>query len=504
MTSNSQPKRTRKSLLINRISIAGLIVCGAALFLIVLFFVLDFLAGGANPYTGIITYFVLPIFLVIGLVLVIVGAMLRRRRVHLKHPEAMPLFPTLDLNSPKNRRTLIWIAVASVGLLLLSSVGSYRAYHFSDSVTFCGKTCHHVMKPEFTAYSNSPHARVACVDCHIGPGAGWFVRSKLSGMYQVYATFLDKYPRPIPVPIKNLRPAQETCEQCHWPKQFYGAVEKENHHFLPDEENTPWTIRLLIKVGGGDPTFAAVGGIHWHMSIENKIEYIATDKKRQNIAWIRKTDENGTVTVFESEDEPLEKNPEAYEIRRMDCIDCHDRPTHIFRSPMEAVNISLQTGRLDRDLPYLKSQVVDLLSREYETTPLALQTMADELKAFYKSKYPGLYEDKRTLIEAAVDEMGNIYRNNFFPEMDVRWDVYPDNIGHLMWKGCFRCHDKKHKTKAGQVVIRDCDACHIIISQGSGKEVAESLKGVEFKHPVDIGEAWREMSCNECHTGAAP
>jgi len=502
MTSDSQPKRVKKPLLINRMSVVGMIWTGIMLFLFLLFLGLDLTVGATNPYTGIIAYFILPMLLSIGVFLIIIGVIRRRVRIHSKYPEDMPLFPAIDLNLPKTRRMIIWIAVVSVAFLLLGTVGGYRAYHFSDSVSFCGTTCHQVMNPEYTAYKNSPHARVKCVHCHIGPGAGWFVRSKMSGMYQVYATALNKYPRPIPVPVKNLRPAQETCEQCHWPKQFYGAVQKENYHFLSDEDNTPWLIRLLIKVGGGDPTFGRVGGIHLHMSIENKIEYISTDPQRENIVWVRKTDGNGTVTVYESEDEPLQGNPEDHEIRTMDCIDCHDRPTHIFRSPMQAVNLSLQTGRIDPDLPYAKAKATELLSRDYDSTETALQTISDEFKAFYRAEYPELYKSKQAVIEAAVDELESVYRTNFFPEMKVRWDVYPDNIGHLVWKGCFRCHDKKHTTKAGQVIDKDCNSCHIIISQGSGEETAVDLDGLEFQHPEDIDEAWKEMNCNECHTGA--
>jgi hypothetical protein len=503
MTPDPKPDKPRKSLLLNKLSIIGLIVCATSLFLFLFFLGLDILGGGGNPYTGILTYFILPAFLVTGLLLVIAGIIKRRHRIHKAFPESVPLLPTIDLNSSKIRRRILWLLLLFLCFMLLSAVGGYRAYHFSDSVTFCGKTCHQVMYPEFTAYSNSPHARVECVQCHIGPGAGWFVRSKLSGMYQVYATAFDKYPRPIPVPIKNLRPAQDTCEQCHWPKQFYGAVQKENHHYLSDEDNTPWVIKLLIKVGGGDPTFAAVGGIHWHMSIDNKIEYVATDPQRQNIIWVRKIDENGTVTIYESEDEPLGRDPEPEEIHTMDCIDCHDRPSHIYRSPVKAVNLSIQTARLDLDLPYIKTKGVELLSAEYESTDEALRTISDELKAFYKQNYPDLYQSKKTLIEASVDELSYIYKNNFFPEMGVRWDVYPDNIGHLIWKGCFRCHDEKHRTKAGQIIGKECNDCHIIINQGNGDESAVSLEGLEFQHPVDIDGAWKEMDCHECHTGAS-
>ncbi|GAB4338613.1 MAG: NapC/NirT family cytochrome c [Candidatus Abyssubacteria bacterium] len=504
MTSTPQPEKLQKPLLQNRISIAGLLIAGASLFLILFFLVIDFIGGGRSIYTGIVAYMVLPVFLVGGIAIIIAGVLLERHRRHLEHPEHLPLFPVLDLNDPNKRRTLLWVVSAIALFLLLSAVGSYRAYHFSDSVAFCGETCHQVMKPEFTAYRNSPHARVACVDCHIGPGAGWFVRSKLSGMYQVYATAFDLYPRPIPTPIKNLRPSKETCEQCHWPKQFYGAVQQENFHFLPDEQNTPWHITMLIKVGGGDPTFGRVGGIHWHMSIENQIEYIATDKQRQEIAWIRKTDENGTVTIYESTENPLPNPPESYETRLMDCIDCHDRPTHIFKSPSRAVNLALQTRRIDPGLPYIKAKGVELLAKEYTTTNEALRTIADELQAYYKTEYPEVYELKQLQIKQAVDELENIYKNNFFPEMNVRWDTYPDNIGHLIWRGCYRCHDGNHVSAGGQMISRECDSCHSIISQGTGEETATSLAGLEFKHPVDIGEAWREMPCYECHTGASP
>ena len=108
-----------------------------------------------------------------------------------------------------------------------------------DSVTFCGQTCHTVMQPEFTAYQNSPHSRVECVKCHIGPGAAWFVQSKLSGVGQVFAVTFNTYPRPIPTPVHNLRPARETCEACHWPQKYGEDRLRVIHKFADDETNTP-------------------------------------------------------------------------------------------------------------------------------------------------------------------------------------------------------------------------------------------------------------------------
>ena len=188
---------------------------------------------------------------------------------------------------------------------MLSAAGSYRAYQFTDSVRFCGQLCHTVMKPEYTAYLQSPHARVACVDCHVGPGASWYVRSKLSGTYQVYAAVFHKYPRPIPTPVANLRPAQQTCEQCHWPRKFYGAQLKVFYHYADDEKNSPRQIRMLINTGGAEPTAGLPSGIHWHMNIANKITYIASDAQRQVIPWVQAEDMQGKVTVYKAKGSAL-------------------------------------------------------------------------------------------------------------------------------------------------------------------------------------------------------
>ena len=167
--------------------------------------------------------------------------------------------------------------------IMLSAVGSYRAYEFTDSTTFCGQLCHTVMHPEDIAHDHSAHARVSCVECHVGSGASWYVKSKMSGLRQVVKTVLNTYPRPIETPVANLRPASQTCEQCHWPRRFWGAQLKVFNHFASDEANTPRQVRLLIKTGGGDPNSGQeAAGIHWHMNIANKIEY-RSDPKRQNI-----------------------------------------------------------------------------------------------------------------------------------------------------------------------------------------------------------------------------
>ncbi len=486
------------SLLENWISLVGMILAAASFFAVAALIAMDVFSGLPNPYMGILTYLVAPGFLIAGLLLILVGALVERRRRRRLGEGEIPRHPIIDFNRPRHRRTFVVAGVVMFLFFLATAVGSYRTYHFTESVEFCGQTCHTVMEPEFTAYQGSPHARVACVKCHIGPGADWFVKSKLSGAYQVYATLANTYPRPIPTPIENLRPAQETCEQCHWPRKFFGNAERVNQHFFSDEANTPWTIRLLMKIGGGDPELGRVGGIHWHMNINNKVEYIATDEERQVIPWVRVTSSEGEVTVYQSESNPLDPDTmEEAEIRLMDCIDCHNRPSHIYDPPSRAVNLAMSTGRISTDLPFIKKMGTGLLTAEYRTTQEALSSISDSLTAAYEDDPVNPAQMRK-----AMDELGRIYQDNFFPEMNVDWRVYPDNVGHTLFPGCYRCHDGQHVSPEGEVVTHDCTACHVIIGQGSGAR-ADTLApgGLEFQHPVDISELWRSVNCAECHTG---
>jgi nitrate/TMAO reductase-like tetraheme cytochrome c subunit len=472
----------------NWLSLTGLVVVVGSLFSFFLLLLLDALAHFANPYVGILTFLVAPAFLVMGLVLALLGALLRHRQI-IKTSGPLPAL-RIDLSRPRDRRMLGFFLAGSVLFLLISALGSYQTYHFTESVQFCGQACHGVMQPEYVTYLHSPHARVACAECHIGKGANWYVRSKLSGTYQVYATMADKYPRPIPTPVKNLRPAQETCEECHWPQKFVGNLEHTFYSYLSDETNTPFTVRMLLNVGGGDATHGPVGGIHWHMNVGNKIEYLASDEARQKIPYVRVTElSQGIVTEFRSPRFTNAVNEAS--LRRMDCMDCHNRPAHRYQTPNSAVSLAMALGRIDRRLPSVKSNAVYVLTQSYTNQTQALQTIATTLS----QRYPN---DPR--IGPAIDAVQLIYKDNFFPEMKASWKTYPDNIGHKDWPGCFRCHDGLHKTADGKRSIKanDCNACHTILAQGSGVELDQlTPKGQKFKHPGDEVEG----GCNDCHTG---
>jgi nitrate/TMAO reductase-like tetraheme cytochrome c subunit len=490
-----------RELVSNRISIIGLAIAAVALGNIIFLFFIDVTSPHPSPYVGILAYMIAPGFLVAGLVLTGFGIWMDRRRRARAIAGGMPRHLQLDFNDPTQRGAFAFFLSFVVVFIGMSVIGSYRAYEFTDSVQFCGQLCHSVMNPEFTAYQLSPHARVACVDCHVGAGATWYVKSKLSGARQVLATAFNTYPRPIPTPVHNLRPAPETCEQCHWPKKFYGAQLKVFTHFASDEKNTPRQVRLLIKTGGGDPTTGAPEGIHWHMNIANDIEYVASDEQRQIIPYIHVKDQQGRITEYFAKDSTLSKEQIAKAAkRRMDCVDCHNRPTHIYVPPDLAVDQSLLAQRLDPSLPFLKQQAVAALTGEYKTTSAAMTGIAKSLDDFYESKYPDLAKGKQLEIRNAVAEVQRIYGDTTFPEMKLNWKTHPNNLGHFYFPGCFRCHDGQHVSPEGKVVPKDCDTCHTMLSQQEGTVTRTTVSGTPFQHPVDIGDL-SQVSCSDCHSG---
>jgi hypothetical protein len=488
-----------RSLLRNYISLTGLALSAIALANIIVLFIIDVTASQPSPYTGILAYMVLPGFLVAGLVITGYGVWRERHR-RLQAVPGVPLLPKIDLNQPGQRRRLEFFVSFVVVFVLLSAVGSYRAYQFTDSTTFCGELCHQVMHPEHTAHDHSAHARVSCVECHVGSGASWYVKSKMSGLRQVVKTVFNTYPRPIETPVANLRPASQTCEQCHWPRRFWGAQLKVFNHFASDETNTPRQVRLLIKTGGGDPNSGqGMAGIHWHMNIANKIEY-KSDPKRQTMSWVRLTDSNGKVTEYTADG----ADPAAIgkqEPRRMDCIDCHNRPTHVYMPPDRAVDQALAASRISPSLPFAKQQSVQVLTTAYQTSDQARDAIAKAIPAFYQEKYPQVATAHAGDIQNMVMELQRIYRENIFPEMKVDWRTHPDNVGHYYFNGCFRCHDGNHKSKDGKVITKECNSCHTVLSQEEGMLPASVVNtAMSFKHPIDLGDL-SAVNCSDCHSG---
>lgn len=490
----------------NWISLIGATIALISLFMIIFLFVIStfFLEGGS--YIGLVVYILLPAILFTGLILIPLG-MLRTVRRQRKAGEMMAFgWPVVDLNNDRHRNAFMIFSVGTTIFLFISAVGSYETFHFTESIAFCGTICHTVMKPEYTAYTSSPHARVACVECHVGKGADWFVKSKISGMYQVYAVLANVYPRPIPTPIHNLRPARETCEQCHWPQKFYSQKLRLERHYLNDEQNTPWDIRLTMKIGAEHSALGLKEGIHWHINPNIKIEFASADARKEEINWIRKTDlSNGQTTIYAKDGGEINEE-NSKNLFTMDCMDCHNRPSHSYRPPAFFVNEAITSGRIPSALPQIKSLAMDICATEHSTTDSAQQAIRQEVLDFYQTNYPDMAANQPALIEQAITGLQRAYAANIFPEMKVRWQAYPNHIGHMEFNGCFRCHNDSFISPEGKAVAKDCRLCHEIVAQGSpgNMEVAAYGQSLEFKHPVDIEDAWKEGVCTDCHTGLKP
>jgi hypothetical protein len=445
----------------NPISMSGAALTTVSVSCFLVFFLLDLVGwvSHSNPYLGIIFFIALPAVFVVGLLLIPVGAWRERRRSLRGLPPRQRPWPRLDLNDTRVRTVVIAIAVLTPINLLLVSAAGYKGVEAMDSVSFCGNVCHEVMEPEFVAHQAGPHARVKCVACHIGPGADWFVRSKLSGARQVFAVLMNTHSRPIESPVHDLRPARETCEQCHWPAQFHGDKLETRHEFAEDEANTETVTTLRLRIGGVDGQ-GRPSGIHWHVAEQNAIEYVALDRARQQIGLVRLRTADGSVREYYA-DGVTDAQLAAGERRQMDCVDCHNRPSHIFaRSVERAVNESLAAGAVPKDLPFIRREGVAALKAEYADRPTAQSAIAARLTAFYRDNYPVLWSSRQADVSRATAALQGLYGRNVFPAMKLSWGHHPDNKGHIEFQGCFRCHDESHKATDGSVIRQDCEMCH--------------------------------------------
>ncbi len=487
----------------NWLTIIGAIIAGINLLLIILLFIISTIFDKGSTNLGLFIYIILPGFLVMGLLLIPIGMIRERKRIHKAGWDSTGKLPKIDLNDPRHRNAFVIFTITTIIVLFLSTMGSFEAFHITESVEFCGTLCHEVMEPEHVAYQNSPHANVLCVECHVGSGASWYVKSKLSGLHQIYAVTTNSFKRPIETPLHDLRPARETCEKCHWPQKFYARTLWTNKYFLTDSLNTEWDVILQMKTG---PEYSGLGlreGIHWHINPDINIDYISNDDKRETISYVRYTNKStGVVTIYKDEENPVtDSTILAATTRTMDCIDCHNRPSHNYNSPNVYFDKIMLTGAVSNKIPFFKKVVMDVLSQTFNTKDSAMLMIENGIVDFYKQEYPEYYGRNVKFIRESIDAVKEAYSKNTFPEMKVSYDHYPEHIGHLETNGCFRCHNNTFKAENGRIISKDCKLCHTIVGQGSPgmMEYTSIRENLEFKHPVDIGTAWMDANCSDCH-----
>ena len=257
----------------NFISYLGTITAIIAWVTLIFFFIQIQVFNFENVYFELFAYIVTPGFLLLGLLLIPFGMYREKKKIKKGLPASDEKLLVINLKDTKTVNAVIIFSIVTVIFVIFTITGSYQAYHYTESVEFCGTLCHKVMEPEHTAYQHSPHARVKCAECHVGEGADFYVKSKMSGLRQVYKYLTNTYPRPIATPIANLRPARETCERCHWPQKFYTNKIRNEKYYLADEKNTEWNVILKMRIGADHSALGNTQGIHWHISpdVENRI-----------------------------------------------------------------------------------------------------------------------------------------------------------------------------------------------------------------------------------------
>jgi hypothetical protein len=436
----------------NPISLTGVAIAtaGAIVFLVLLS--LELSGQIINPYAGLLVFVAVPAFFVLGLLLIPLGAMRQRRRI--AAGLATDEWPVIDLRMPRTRSVILGVALITFVNVLIVSLAAYGAVHHMESNDFCGQTCHTPMEPEWTAHQAFPHAEVKCVQCHVGPGARGFVVAKANGTRQLWHVMTSNVTAPVPTPVHTMPEAKYTCQSCHWDERDHGDKVKVIREYADDETSTETATTIQVHVGGGSAAYGAGKGIHWHMNIANKVEYIATDDMRETIPYVKFTDRSGNVKEFTVEGTKPEDLAKG-ERRTMDCMDCHNRPAHTFDpSPERAVDLAITAGELPRTLPFTRREAVAALKDEYPSGDAARSGIDAKLRKAFAS------HANDPALARTVSAVQDIYSRNVFPAMKVKWATYPNQLGHTFFNGCFRCHDDNHKAPDGSVIKQDCESCH--------------------------------------------
>jgi len=436
-----------------------------------------------SAYVGLISYLALPLLFVIGLLLIPLG-WARYRKVTGKSTRQLleERFPPEDIRGePLGSRLLQTFVVLTIINILFLGAGTARMLHFMEEPVFCGTACHGIMEPEWATYQDSPHAHVRCVDCHVGSGAGALIDSKINGLKQIISATLKTYPTPIPTPVHQLRPARETCEHCHWPDKFYGDRLVRIVHYALDEMNTPRYTTLSLKVGSGKGTRR--GEIHWHVAASNQVRYTSVDDEREQIIWVEARRPDGTYHRFRNRTLDVSDRQAAASVRIMDCVDCHNRATHIFEVPEWAVDRRITEGLIDRSIPFIKQQGLAAITGDYPDLESAMRGIDDQLNGWYRRNEPTVWVDKGAAIDRAVTVLQEVYRRNIHPRMGVGWNVHPDHLGHRHEGGCFRCHNRNMVDEQGRSVPYDCTLCHSILSRDSEHPFEYLLPGQQKGDP---------------------
>lgn len=462
-----------RALSINRIGRLGVVLTTASFVTFLVFLAAEFAGLVRNAYAGLVSFLLLPVLFIAGLILIPIGWHQRRKRTGRTTRELLEERFEAGETARGFFGSKVFLGIALLTVVNVGFLGivSTRMLAFMDEPHFCGTACHSVMNPEWVTYQESPHARVKCVECHVGEGFGALVDSKINGVHQMISVTFDLLERPIPTPVRNLRPSRETCEKCHWPDKFYGRRLKTIERYAKDETSTPRYNTLSLKIDAGSGR--ARRGIHWHVSAENQVRYASVDDEREEMIWVDVRRPDGTFQRYENRDPAIAGT--ASEERVLDCVDCHNRATHIYEDPNDAVDRRISLGLIDRSLPFVKREAMAALTSRYPNEEAAMTGIAEHMRGFYERRYPETANSKSAAVDEATAVLQDAYRRNIHHQMNIEWNTYSSLAGHSGGSGCFRCHNPNMTDKEGNEISTDCTLCHSILAFESAEPFAYTL-----------------------------
>ena len=470
----------------SRVSLAGAVVSGLLFPVLLISLFLDMQGVVHNPYFGFLIYMVMGPLFVAGLITVLVGQFLFR------DSEEIGLF-TLEyireqLNMPGRFirvRKLIYISSFLVFFtLVVIGVVSYTGFRYTETIGFCGQFCHDVMEPQYISHQNSPHSRIECVSCHISGSSDLVTRSKVSGVKMIFSTMLGSYSRPINNPVHSLRPDREVCEECHRPEMFHGNKLYIKDYFLSDEHNSHVQTVLLMRIGSSGYRDQNAQGIHWHVSPDHKTYYRSAADDQDRITQVKLVDHDGKVFIFNNKLESSSGEAAADGgYRLMDCMDCHNRPTHVFLPASEAIDRKIASGAIDRTLPFIKKNAMEVILRKYSSKDQARRQIVTGIEEWYAKNRPDVINRRRAELDQSVNAIFQAWTENVFPDMGIGWGTYRNNLVHDTGDGCFRCHTDNYQTKEGRSIPSDCDLCHFILAEREpSPDIIRILHGGKIKN----------------------
>ena len=422
----------------------------------------------------------------------------------------------------RTKRGLFVLIVLVAGFGSVVTVGGVVAIGWTETADFCGRC--HAMEPELKAYAMSAHREVPCAECHVEPGVTGWIRAKVNGARQLFLVLTGTFQKPIPAPDHaDLPPTSATCVHCHDVDNLVangGPVRLVlTARYRKDEPNTRDTIALVLRPAGFGGT-TDTRGVHWH--IDSDVEYTSRDPRAQKIDWVGIKQADGTYEQFiaaseigvSSDVQPdIDRLKNDSTVRRMNCIDCHNRAGHGIPTTDQAIDAAITGDQIDQGLPYIKREASDLMSVSYASVADADAALAG-IRDFYDVEYPLVPRLKQAEIDKAITSLQAMYRLVATPDMKVTAATYPNNLGHQSAPGCFRCHDGAHYKVVDGAVTQEtipasCATCHTFPQIGateSGVLIGQRPSSHDdrlwvFDHKSAVKTADpTDTTCGACHT----